>query len=707
MVTGFSMSIGNGVFSHLLPEAGQEAGKSHIIKEAIPKLALIVERLEKTVPQELLAETLAFYDRLGAFSTRLALVGRAKTGKTSLANALIGRPGLLPSDPDPWTSVTNTLHINQQGPGNASAVFTLYNAEEWSGMFAADDRISKTKKTENFAVAFDEMQDQVRDMQARAKLRLGRNFKRVLGKVHAFADFSAYLVARYASIGDDPERVAAEGRLADLTKTAELYFDDAKFSGPCTIRDTPGVDDPFPVRRAAALRNISDIDICVIVLRADQRFGDDDIDLVRRLHKMAQKRIVIFVNGIDALQDPHHQISEIEKHIQSCLAKPGLPKGVPIIFGSAVWGAAAMTGMDFGRIPRASAEVLEKLVAARLAAVDDRAGQSVSKVNGAWHSPKKQDLSGLNELLQTVHTQASAHIVGPTVEKTRADALSIAKQSQTVLKKALKKGVLVADTVTFSAISAQLDTAYQTIDAAYDKIRLLCDDQIRYRISDIFYDFIRAESRNLTVYLEKSSNTADWAPEAEELQYKLIQAYHRMSRLALAHVRKTVQETTDGIASLYADLLLEDADLFPVIAPVIEAPATPLTYMKTMKVAPVSSKMPIGYFKRRRHDAQIKEFVMQAEAEMGRTIQELEGIYIRDFVKPAHASLLAFLAEHSRILENIARHGEAKLPVEKRVGVENEIKERLDALAAVEAELKQFALGAVAASGKAAEATLG
>src|SRR5262249_12565779 len=43
---------------------------------------------------------------------RIAVIGQVKAGKSSFVNALVGRPGLLPADVNPWTTAVTKLHFN-------------------------------------------------------------------------------------------------------------------------------------------------------------------------------------------------------------------------------------------------------------------------------------------------------------------------------------------------------------------------------------------------------------------------------------------------------------------------------------------------------------------------------------------------------------------------------------------------------------------
>ncbi len=47
--------------------------------------------------------------QLRAFEPSITMIGQIKSGKTSLVNAMVGRPDLLPADVNPWTSVVTSL----------------------------------------------------------------------------------------------------------------------------------------------------------------------------------------------------------------------------------------------------------------------------------------------------------------------------------------------------------------------------------------------------------------------------------------------------------------------------------------------------------------------------------------------------------------------------------------------------------------------
>ena len=55
---------------------------------------------------------------------RIAVIGQIKAGKTTFINTLMGRPGLLPTDINPWTAVVSALHFRTaSAPPEHAAVF--------------------------------------------------------------------------------------------------------------------------------------------------------------------------------------------------------------------------------------------------------------------------------------------------------------------------------------------------------------------------------------------------------------------------------------------------------------------------------------------------------------------------------------------------------------------------------------------------------
>jgi hypothetical protein len=82
--------------------------------------------------------------RIRAFEPSITMIGQVKAGKTSLVNAMVGRPGLLPADINPWTSVITSLHVSPRIRESAQhAKFSFFSEEEWSNLLNRGGRVGE------------------------------------------------------------------------------------------------------------------------------------------------------------------------------------------------------------------------------------------------------------------------------------------------------------------------------------------------------------------------------------------------------------------------------------------------------------------------------------------------------------------------------------------------------------------------------------
>ena len=118
------------------------------------------------------------------------------------------------------------------------------NGSAWPGTAA-----SYANSPERFLPGFnsEQLQQQVHAMRHRAEARLGPAFRDLLGSTHSFATLEPDVVAQYVSDGFASASLADAmlPNYADITRTADLFFELAPFAYPLTLIDTPGTNDPF------------------------------------------------------------------------------------------------------------------------------------------------------------------------------------------------------------------------------------------------------------------------------------------------------------------------------------------------------------------------------------------------------------------------------------------------------------------------------
>ena len=159
----------------------------------------------------------------------VTMIGQVKAGKTSLVNAMVGFPDLLPADVNPWTSVVTSLHLNphvSQEENRAS--FRFFDMEEWSRLLDRGGRIGELAARAGAEEELEKVREQVIEMREKSRERLGDKFELLLGQQHDYGYFDNELIERYVCLGDDFEddfeTSQAQGRFADITKSAEVFM---------------------------------------------------------------------------------------------------------------------------------------------------------------------------------------------------------------------------------------------------------------------------------------------------------------------------------------------------------------------------------------------------------------------------------------------------------------------------------------------------
>jgi hypothetical protein len=292
---------------------------------------------------------------------RVTLLGQVKAGKTALANALAGHPGLLPTDVNPWTTAVTALHLNQPWRTHA-AVFEFFGREDWDALVAQGGALGALARRTAFDEEAAALARQVAELRARAEARLGRNFEKLVGGRHSFDRVDPGLLRRYVCAGDAGEDAGEgdrAGRFAELTRRAGLSLASPCWAGALTITDTPGINDPFLLRERMTLDVLGDTDACVVVLSAHQAMTLVDVALLRLISALAAGRTILFVNRVDELADPAAQTAEIAERVRGTLRAAGTGEDAPLIFGSAVTagdpGVLALRREIAGRLAAGSA----------------------------------------------------------------------------------------------------------------------------------------------------------------------------------------------------------------------------------------------------------------------------------------------------------------------------------------------------------------
>ncbi len=280
---------------------------------------------------------------------RIAVIGQVKAGKSSFVNALVGRPGLLPTDVNPWTTVVTKLHFNfARAPEGVAGAFRFFDHDEWKSIAEGGGRIREL--TERLVPGFtsDALSRYLEAMRRRAEQRLGPDFGKLLGTTHTFPRLDRNILEQYVCAGSSGTP-HGPGQYSDITKTADIYFKSNEFGFPTVLIDTPGTNDPFLVRDEITRRSLDGADFHIVVLTARQPLSTADVALFRILRGLHKDRIVVFVNRIDQLARLPDDADTVAALVHDGLRAEFPDIDIPIVIGSALWANASLSINEIDR----------------------------------------------------------------------------------------------------------------------------------------------------------------------------------------------------------------------------------------------------------------------------------------------------------------------------------------------------------------------
>jgi GTPase Era involved in 16S rRNA processing len=195
-------------------------------------------------------------NRLQADRFRLAVLGEFKRGKSTLINALVMEPDLMPADILPCTSALIELrpgpereyHVNTDGP---------------LGKYRPSDQLS---------------------------------FRAQAGDA----------ARRSTSAADNPS-----GRAESVAQWRVILPSELLVRSNISIIDTPGLNEDL-VRDLLAKREAERADAAIVVMNADQAASLEELDLIRDLKSKANDLFVL-INKADAV--PRRKLDDVRRHV--------------------------------------------------------------------------------------------------------------------------------------------------------------------------------------------------------------------------------------------------------------------------------------------------------------------------------------------------------------------------------------------------------
>ncbi len=589
---------------------------------------------------------------LRSFEPSITMIGQIKAGKTSLVNAMVGRPELLPADVNPWTSVVTSLHLNAEIPDDApTASFQFFSKDEWDHLVENGGRIGELSARAGADEELEKVRRQIAEMREKTKARLGRKFELLLGQKHNYAELNDDLMQRYVCMGDDFEDLDDEdqqGRFADITKSADLYLDTNALPMPICIRDTPGVNDTFMMREQITINALRDSRICVVVLSAHQALSSMDMGLIRLISNVKAREVIIFVNRIDELADPANQVPEIRDSIMQTLADNNGPENPEVIFGSAYWANVALSP-ELDEIVSDSAEALYNWAESALSA--EAANMGTHEL--VWH------LSGMPQLYAAMSERIAEGPGAEILAASRKKALNLVSGVRASNEMVSMR--LEGDEVTVmspEALGAHLDKLEAEHLTLLNERLDIVFQQFASRVDQSHKRFLDRALESLLQHLEAKGEEEIWQYSPDGLRMLLRTSYQVMRRNVGATCQDVYGAAAVALADTYRSAFGVDVTNFTITPPEAPEIPPPVTLGQTIALDLQTSWWKGWWQRRKGYRAFASGFYDLIEAETTPIVSELKERQAADIRQSIEAELREFLAEQRAILTDISNKSE-------------------------------------------------
>ena len=590
--------------------------------------------------------------QLRSFEPSITMIGQIKSGKTSLVNAMVGRPDLLPADVNPWTSVVTSLHLNAPLPADApTATFQFFSQGEWDHLVENGGRIGELSERAGADEELEKVRLQIAEMREKTKQRLGRKFELLLGQKHSYAELNDDLVQRYVCMGDDFEDLDEDdqqGRFADITKSADLYLSADTIPMPICLRDTPGVNDTFMMREQITINALRDSRICVVVLSAHQALSSMDMGLIRLISNVKAREVIIFVNRIDELSNPGEQVPEIRDSILRTLADNNGPENPQVIFGSAYWANMALAE-DLDDIVEDSAEAMFNWAEAALSS--DTAGMETKEL--VWH------LSGVPELYKALSERIAEGPGAEILAASRKRALNLVggvRASNAVVSMRLDGDTV--EVMSSDKLAKHLDELEAESAKNLEDRLDIAFQQFGSRVDQSHKRFLDRALESLLQHLEANGEEEIWQYSPDGLRMLLRTSYQVMRRNVTSTSQDVYAAAAADLANTYRSAFGVDVENFTITPPAPPEIPAPVSLGQTIALDLQTSWWK-GWWKRRKgYRAFASGFYDLIEAETAPIVDELKVRQADDIRARALSELREFHAEQRAILEDISSKSE-------------------------------------------------
>lgn len=236
-------------------------------------------------------------EALDAKAVRIAVTGRANSGFPRIANAIAGRPHLLPATAPPKTATVARMTFCEEEGKRSGALFQFFDAPAWEAIISGGGRLRRKLDTKATAALVSRLDREVEEMRTRAYMRLGEEYHKVLGTEHRIEELTSPVAARYLGAQEEVDGSrTARARFADITREAQLFLPIIPFADEASLVVTPGFDADFVVREERTAMALEESDVCIAVISADEPVNAQTREMLSLLLDAVGDRLVVLLD---------------------------------------------------------------------------------------------------------------------------------------------------------------------------------------------------------------------------------------------------------------------------------------------------------------------------------------------------------------------------------------------------------------------------
>ncbi|SDJ70673.1 dynamin family protein [Aliiruegeria lutimaris] len=600
----------------------------------------------------------------------VTFIGQVKAGKTSLVNAMIGEPGLLPADVNPWTSVVTSLHLGPSAEAAPYAArFAFFDTEDWDRLTRRGGRLGELAGRSGAEEEAEKVRLQIEAMRDKTRRRLGRKFELLLGTSHNYATLTRGLVERYVCLGDDFEEQSplpgaeAQGRFADITKAADLQIARPGWPMNLCLRDTPGVNDTFMMREQITIGAIRDSRLCLVVLSAHQALSTVDMALIRLISNVQSREVVIFVNRIDELADPVRQIVEIRDSIRATLESHHGPKDAKIVFGIAHWATLALKG-DLSALD----EVASAVLLGYAEHVADSMERELGPLELIWW------LSGVPELYSTIWNRVTEGAARERICFVARDSMNLAVGlSAAIANNPAHLASEHGKPIDVNGMQIALSALEARLLPELDRALTTALESASQRLERSHRSFLNRATMALVQHLESYGELAPWKYDPTGLRLLLRSGFQVFSRQVKDAGTQAAELAAEEISGIYAAALQRPASDFTIQPPDMPRIAPPVLIGQTIALDLKGNWWRRWWSRRRGYKAFAPEFHAMIDAETRPILDGLLNAHCQPCIVEVRCVLKDLLDEQRAILATLESHGSEFTGASEQVGPTPEV----------------------------------